>query len=50
MDYGVFKFSSNDIHNFLGKDFVIDDIKKTTIHCILNPMPKALFIVMKLLR
>jgi hypothetical protein len=50
MKDGPYKFSPNDIHNILSKNFKIKDIKKTVYQGTLDPLPKALFSVMKLIK
>ena len=44
------KFSSNDIYNIFALDFQINDIKKTILEGTLDPLPKAMFTVMKLIK
>ena len=44
------KFSSNDIYNIFALDFQINDIKKTIFERTVDPLPKAMFTVMKLIK
>ena len=50
MKGGPYRFSQNDIHNIFSKNFQINDIKKTVYQGTLDPLPKALFGVMKLIK
>jgi len=45
-----YRFSQNDIHNIFSKNFHINVIKKTVYQGTLDPLPKALFSVMKLIK
>ncbi len=49
MKDGPYRFSQNDIHNIFSKNFHINVIKKTVYQGTLDPLPKALFSVMKLI-
>ena len=48
MKDGPYRFSHNDIHKMFSKNFQVKDIKKTIYQGTLDPLPKALFIIMKL--
>jgi|SoiMethySBSTD1v2_1073268.scaffolds.fasta_scaffold631901_1 ubiquinone/menaquinone biosynthesis C-methylase UbiE len=50
MKDGPYRFSHNDIHNIFSKNFQINKIKKTVYQGTLDPLPKALFSVMKLIK
>ena len=50
MKDGPYRFSQNDIHNIFSKNFQINEIKKTVYQGTLDPFPKALFSVMKLIK
>jgi hypothetical protein len=50
MKDGPYRFSHNDIHNIFSKNFQINDIKKTVYQGTLDPLPKVLFGVMKLIK
>lgn len=50
MKDGPYRFSQNDIHNIFSKNFHINVIKKTVYQGTLDPLPKALFSVMKLIK
>ena len=50
MKDGPYRFSQNDIHNIFSKNFQINVIKKTFYQGTLDPLPKALFSVMKLIK
>ena len=50
MKDGPYKFSHNDIHNIFSENFQINAIKKTVYQGTLDPLPKALFSVMKLIK
>ena len=50
MKDGPYRFSHNDIHNIFSKNFQIIDIKNTVYQGTLDPLPKALFGVMKLIK
>ena len=50
MKDGPYRFSQNDIHNIFSKNFQINVIKKTVYQGTLDPLPKALFSVMKLIK
>lgn len=50
MKDGPYRFSHNDIHNIFSKNFQINEIKKTVYQGTLDPLPKALFSVMKLIK
>jgi ubiquinone/menaquinone biosynthesis C-methylase UbiE len=50
MKDGPYRFSHKDIHNIFYKNFQIKNIKKTIYQGTLNPLPKALFIIMKLIK
>ena len=50
MKDGPYRFSPNDIHNMFSTNFQIKDIKKTVYQGTLDPLPKALFTVMKLIK
>ena len=50
MKDGPYRFSHNDIHNMFSKNFQINDIKKTVYQGTLDPLPKALFSVIKLIK
>lgn len=45
-DYGPYRFSEDDIKEIFGKGFKIQNIKETVYQGTLNPLPKALFVVM----
>ena len=45
-----YRFSHNDIHNIFSKNFEIKDIKKIVYQGTLDPLPKALFSIMKLIK
>lgn len=45
--YGPYRFSEQDIRNIFGKDFEIESIIDTVYHGTLDPLPKALFAVMR---
>ena len=47
IDYGPYRFSKQDIRNIFGKDFVIDSIIETAYQGTLEPLPKALFVVLR---
>jgi cyclopropane fatty-acyl-phospholipid synthase-like methyltransferase len=47
LTYGPFRFSSHDIQNIFGKNFVIDTITDTVYQGTLDPYPKALFAIMR---
>jgi hypothetical protein len=44
-DYGPYRFSEDDIKEIFEKGFKILNIKETVYQGILNPLPKALFVV-----
>ncbi|MER5175572.1 MAG: class I SAM-dependent methyltransferase [Candidatus Nitrosocosmicus sp.] len=46
-DDGPYRFSEDKIKEIFGKDFTIDSIKDTVYQGTLNPLPKALFVIMK---
>jgi SAM-dependent methyltransferase len=46
MEEGPFKFSQEDIKELFSESFIIDTIKETVYQGTLNPLPKALFVVM----
>lgn len=46
-DKGPYHFSKHEIKDIFNKDFVIESVKDTVYHGTLNPLPKALFAVMK---
>jgi len=46
-DGGPHRFSIDEIKDIFGKDFVIESIKDTVYQGTLDPLPKALFAVMK---
>ena len=50
MKDGPYRFSQKDIHNIFSKNFQINVIKKTVYQGTLDPLPKALFSVMKLIK
>jgi ubiquinone/menaquinone biosynthesis C-methylase UbiE len=50
MKDGPYRFSHKDIHNIFYKNFQIKNIKKTIYQGTLDPLPKALFIIMKLIK
>ncbi len=50
MKDGPYRFSHKDIHNIFSKNFQINDIKKTVYQGTLDPLPKALLSVMKLIK
>jgi ubiquinone/menaquinone biosynthesis C-methylase UbiE len=50
MKDGPYRFSHNDIQNIFSKNFQINEIKKTIYQGTLDPLPKALFSVMKLIK
>ena len=50
MKDGPYRFSHKDIHNIFSKNFHINVIKKTVYQGTLDPLPKALFSVMKLIK
>jgi ubiquinone/menaquinone biosynthesis C-methylase UbiE len=50
MKDGPYRFSHKDIHNIFSKNFQIKNIKKTIYQGTLDPLPKALFIIMKLIK
>ncbi len=50
MKDGPYRFSQNDIDNIFSKNFQINVIKKTVYQGTLDPLPKALFSVMKLIK
>ena len=50
MKDGPHRFSYNDMHNIFSKNFQINDIKKTVYQGTLDPLPKTLFSVMKLIK
>ena len=43
---GPYKFSEDDIRQLFGHDFVIESVKDTVYQGTLDPLPKALFVVM----
>ncbi len=45
MDEGPFKFSHEDIRELFNESFIIDSIKETVYQGTLDPLPKALFVV-----
>lgn len=45
-DYGPYRFSEDDIKEIFGNGFRIQNIKETVYQGTLNPLPKALFVVM----
>ena len=47
LDYGPYRFSEQDLRNIFGKDFVIESITDTAFQGILDPLPKALFAVLR---
>jgi ubiquinone/menaquinone biosynthesis C-methylase UbiE len=50
MKDGPYRFSHKDIHNIFYKNFQIKNIKKTIYQGTLDPLPKALFIIMTLIK
>jgi hypothetical protein len=50
MKDGPYRFSLNDIQNIFSKNFQINEIKKTVYQGTLDPLPMALFSVMKLIK
>jgi SAM-dependent methyltransferase len=46
-DKGPHRFSKQEIEGIFNKDFVIESIKDTVYHGTLDPLPKALFVVMR---
>lgn len=46
-DNGPHRFSRDEIKNIFGKDFVIESFKDTVYQGTLDPLPKALFVVLK---
>lgn len=46
-DNGPHRFSKDEIKDIFGKDFVIESVKDTVYQGTLDPLPKALFAVMK---
>jgi SAM-dependent methyltransferase len=44
---GPYKFSETDIENIFDRNFSIESIKETVYQGTLNPLPRALFVVMK---
>jgi hypothetical protein len=44
---GPYKFSENEIRQLFGNGFVIISVKDTVYQGTLNPLPRALFVVMK---
>jgi ubiquinone/menaquinone biosynthesis C-methylase UbiE len=50
MKDGPYRFSHNDILNIFSNNFQINEIKKTVYQGTLDPLPKALFSVMKLIK
>ena len=45
-DEGPYKFSEDEIRQLFGHEFVIESIKNTVYQGTLDPLPKALFVVM----
>jgi hypothetical protein len=43
---GPYKFSENEIRQLFGNDFVIISVKETVYQGTLDPLPRALFVVM----
>ncbi len=43
---GPYKFSENEIRQLFGNGFVIISVKDTVYQGTLNPLPRALFVVM----
>ena len=41
-----YKFSQDEIRDLFGKSFKIHSIEETVYHGTLDPLPKALFVVM----
>jgi hypothetical protein len=44
------KFSTEEIYDIFGSDFMIQKIKKTFYKGTFDPLPKALFVVMRLIK
>ena len=45
MEEGPYKFSQGEIRNLFSDSLTIDSIKETVYQGTLNPLPKALFVV-----
>ncbi|MGI9012253.1 MAG: hypothetical protein ACR2F1_13855 [Nitrososphaeraceae archaeon] len=50
MKNGPYKFSCNDIYDKFSNNFQINHIENTVYQGTLDPLPKALFSVMKLIK
>ena len=50
MKDGPYRFSHNDIRNIFSKNFQINDIKDTVYQGTLDPLPKALFSIINLIK
>ena len=46
-DKGPHKLSKSELNHVFSADFVVENIKDTVYHGTLNPLPKALFVVIK---
>jgi len=46
-EYGPHRFSKDDIDDIFNDDFIIKEIRDTTFEGRIEPLPKALFVVMK---
>lgn len=46
MQEGPYKFSPDEIRDLFSESFKIDSIRETVYQGILDPFPKALFVVM----
>ena len=44
------KFSTEEIHDIFGSNFEIQKIKQTLYQGTFDPLPKALFVVMRLIK
>ena len=46
-DKGPYRYSQEQIKNIFSNDFTIQSYKDTVYYCTINPLPKALFFVMR---